>query len=74
MNRQQTDIWTVRTQEDLLYLCKKYGTTDVHTARAAEHFGVTPDQVTQAQRQRAKDLNYLILYGATIKMKDLYRG
>lgn len=35
---------------------------DVHIKTAAEMFGVEPSQVTQAQRNAAKQRNYLTLY------------
>ncbi|WP_084693086.1 DNA polymerase [Actinomadura atramentaria] len=37
---------------------------DPHTATAATVFGVTPLQVTKAQRQCAKGLNFAVVYGA----------
>lgn len=49
--------------QDLYKLCEKHGTMDVHTARACEEFGGTPTTVTKEQRQRAKQLNYLVIYG-----------
>lgn len=36
---------------------------DVHTRTAAEVFGVTPDQVTPTLRNRAKAVNFGIVYG-----------
>jgi DNA polymerase-1 len=38
---------------------------DIHTAVAAEVFGVTPEQVTAAQRGTAKMVNFGIVYGIT---------
>lgn len=36
---------------------------DIHTATAARMFGIEPDDVTRAQRSRAKEVNYGIPYG-----------
>ncbi len=36
---------------------------DIHTAVAAQVFGVEPDQVTREQRARAKVINFGIIYG-----------
>jgi len=36
---------------------------DVHRATAAEVFGVSPDEVTSQQRDRAKVINFGIMYG-----------
>ncbi len=36
---------------------------DIHTATAAEVFGVAPDQVTAQMRRAAKVINYGIIYG-----------
>ena len=36
---------------------------DIHTATAAEVFGATPEEVTSAQRRRAKAVNFGIVYG-----------
>ena len=36
---------------------------DVHTATAAQVFGVAPDQVTHEMRRRAKAVNFGIVYG-----------
>lgn len=36
---------------------------DVHTSTAARMFGIEPDDVTRAQRNRAKEVNYGIPYG-----------
>jgi DNA polymerase-1 len=36
---------------------------DVHTATAAEVFGVSLDEVTQEQRRRAKAINFGLIYG-----------
>ncbi|HUB26388.1 MAG TPA: DNA polymerase I [Tepidisphaeraceae bacterium] len=38
---------------------------DVHTAVAAEVFGVAPDQVTKDQRGQAKVINFGIIYGVS---------
>jgi DNA polymerase I len=38
---------------------------DVHTAVAAEVFGVAPDQVTKDQRGQAKIINFGIIYGVS---------
>lgn len=37
--------------------------SDVHRATAAEVFGVAPDEVTTTQRQRAKMINFGLIYG-----------
>ena len=49
----------------LLELCRYYGTTDVHRARAAHEFGVPAEAVTNTQRQLAKDVNWFTLYGGS---------
>jgi len=36
---------------------------DIHRATAAEVFGVAPDQITAVQRQRAKTINFGLIYG-----------
>ena len=36
---------------------------DIHTATAAEIFGVTPDQVSSDQRRNAKAINFGLIYG-----------
>lgn len=36
---------------------------DIHTATAAEIFGVTPDQVSGEQRRNAKAINFGLIYG-----------
>lgn len=38
---------------------------DIHTAVAAEVFGVAPETVTKEQRARAKTINFGIIYGIT---------
>ena len=38
---------------------------DIHTAVAAQVFGVAPDQVTREQRGHAKTINFGIIYGVT---------
>ena len=38
---------------------------DIHTAVAAEVFGVPPDRVTREQRANAKTINFGIIYGVT---------
>lgn len=38
---------------------------DIHTAVAAEVFGVSPEEVTSAQRASAKMVNFGIVYGVT---------
>ena len=39
------------------------GGLDIHTATAAQVFGVAPDQVTPLQRRNAKAVNFGIVYG-----------
>ena len=39
------------------------GGLDIHTATAAQVFGVMPDQVTSLQRRNAKAVNFGIVYG-----------
>ena len=38
---------------------------DIHTAVAAQVFGVEPEQVTREQRNNAKTINFGIIYGVT---------
>ncbi len=40
---------------------------DIHTATAAEVFGVTPEEVTPKMRKAAKVLNFGMIYGMSIK-------
>ncbi len=40
-----------------------YRGEDIHTTTASEVFGVSPSQVTKAQRRQAKVLNFGVLYG-----------
>jgi len=39
------------------------GGLDIHTATAAQVFGITPEQVTPLQRRHAKAVNFGIVYG-----------
>ena len=36
---------------------------DIHAMRAAKEFGVTEEDVTERQRQHAKKLNFMDIYG-----------
>jgi DNA polymerase-1 len=38
---------------------------DIHTAVASQVFGVSPEEVTREQRNRAKTINFGIIYGVT---------
>ena len=51
------------------------GEPDIHTAKASEIYGCTPEEVTDKQRQAAKSLNYMEIYGTSTKgVLDLYKG
>jgi hypothetical protein len=56
------EIWPLLSYAQLMALCTKHGTSDVHTARACEHYGIKPGEVTKRQRKEAKDNNFLTLY------------
>lgn len=46
------------------------GGLDVHTARAAELFGVPPESVTRKQREAAKLRNYMDAYSYAERGRD----
>jgi len=44
---------------------------DLHTAKAAEMFGVPVAEVTSAQRQHAKRLNFCLNYGTSLTITPI---
>ncbi|MHC4414711.1 MAG: DNA polymerase I [Planctomycetota bacterium] len=51
--------------EDVALIDAFHRGVDIHTAAAADVFGVDPDEVTPAQRDTAKMVNFGIIYGIT---------
>lgn len=50
--------------------CEEPANEDVHVASAAEIYGVSPEEVTEEQRDKAKKINFGLLYGANIQFAD----
>lgn len=61
----------IATEDDLRRLCIKHRTNDMHVARACEDTGKLKEQITPEDRDRAKSMNFLILYSSKKKISGL---